>query len=281
MKGCGEEPTEEEMPAPPQKGPPPMTRDAAKALSTLASTNQVTQGLKAGAEIAGAIGELTGNIAGAVDQARKTSHQINRENGALELEILRNAAKRADDVANVYDKLRHERWWKYGKFYPTELEPRDFGISKDEIWAYENNKPLNAASKQKLMNHNKKLRDYVLKIKQLNDDLLTKTELRQLKNAERDDKKAELEFRKTIAEAKKEGADVTDLEEEIEDNKAERKEKRDAAKAKINEKKAQLTDSTGKIGKGMSGSGYHHATRPLETSYLYPNPDMMSGLMSK
>lgn len=213
------------------------------------SGSTVVAGIKAGAEVIDATANLTKEIGDAVDKARKTLHEISKENGALEVDLAENAKVVAEKVENKYKDLSHRRYWDGGKFSPNHLSLPRYGLTQDNMWKFENGQAdkLSDAVLNKINKANDDLRKYTLKLHQVNENFLTRSQQRKLDAKKKELLAADFELRKAVELAKKAGLDMNydDL----------------------------LADTGDVAGFGPDDGGDQSVNK-----YYYPNPDMMAGL---
>ena len=241
----------------------------------LADANAVVAGIKAGSQAVDSVTKLVATAAEAADRAKRTQMEIDEKNGALEREIAKNASRRREDLEKDYDQKRGERWFKYGSYSPPALDLKRFRVTKDEVWAYERGGTEPPGAAAKLERANDALWRYIQKAKGLNDDFETKSEVerkarsaKELQKAELANQKAqkeleaaELKMREVVARAKKEGVDI------------------DASD--LGRHKDESGNGRPNHQIGMRGGSMTKHRNIQRIAAIYPNPAMMSGMMSK
>ena len=75
--------------------------------------------------VADAAPGIINGIGSAVDQGRRTQHEFNKENGALEVERAQNTGEREKRFQQFYRDLMHTRFWDPEKLKPSLRFPRE------------------------------------------------------------------------------------------------------------------------------------------------------------
>ena len=102
--------------------------------SAAKSNNLASMAGPAGLAIAGAdaVGSLANSIGDQVDQGRKTTHAIQRENGELEKEKEKNRLEMVKLKGELIRDMKHKRYWDFSDFSPSKLKLSRFGFKNKE-----------------------------------------------------------------------------------------------------------------------------------------------------
>lgn len=258
------------------------TAESAHALTSLASANPIIAGIDVGTKALGAVGDFSKQIADIVNEAKKVQLEIDEKTGALENEIQKNVNERTKMVDNEIKRMAHEQYWHVADFVPKKLSPKRFGLTQDDLYAYSGKtggKPISDATKEKIQKLEDATEEFVRTKLGFDENYLKKAEVAKQKSLDKQAKEnaraARAKLLILIGDAKKQGIDI-DKEEVLGDF--------------DKEFDADMKGSGYKRPpKGMTGYGYasdimqnKNGVMPQAgVKKLYPNPDMMAGMMTK
>ena len=130
--------------------------------------------LEAGSKALDSVSNAASSIGNAVDQGRKTTHELNESLGINDISRTLNPAQLKAKVDAEYRKQQHERWWKYGDYQPKYLDLKKRGITQRQVEQFDGKfggkKALPPGVEDKIDKANDDLMAYILKVLHLDQE---------------------------------------------------------------------------------------------------------------